>query len=197
MATDVEDRTNGRSIYVVCVDVRSLANVGQIFRVCDAIRVERLYLCGITGYPPVVNDRRPPWVADRAGRAIAKTAIQTVESVTWDYRPSAVDVIRELKDRGAWIAALEPTTESVDYTRVGYRFPVCLVVGHERSGIPDPVLALADVTLGIPMYGHGTSLNVALALGICGYEIVRQRSQQSPGSTNRSMAGPTSGFGMT
>jgi tRNA G18 (ribose-2'-O)-methylase SpoU len=139
-----------------------------------------LYLCGITGYPPVADDPRPPWVADRAGRVIAKTAIQTVRSVPWEYRPSAVAVIRELKDRGAQIAALEPNSESVDYTRVHYQFPVCLVVGHERSGISDPILALADLIVGIPMFGQGTSLNVAMALAICAYEIIRNAAGQLP-----------------
>ena len=154
---------------------------------CDAIRVERLYLCGITGYPPVQDDPRPPWVADRAGRAIAKTAIQTVQAVSWEYRPSAAAVIRELKVRGVRIAALEPTPDSIDYTRVDYNYPVCLVVGHERGGISDQVRELADVTLGIPMYGLGNSLNVALALGICAYEIIRNRLRQPP--FNRSVVG--------
>ena len=181
----------------MCVDVRSLANVGQIFRVCDALRVERLYLCGVTGYPPVANDPRQPWVAERAGRVIDRTAIQTVHAVSWEHRQSATEVLRELKERGVWIAALEPTSESVDYTQVDYRFPVGLVVGHERSGIPRPVLALADITVGIPMYGLGSSLNVALALGICGYEIIRKRSRQAPDSSDRSLVGPTPNFGLT
>jgi 23S rRNA (guanosine2251-2'-O)-methyltransferase len=164
-------------IFVVCDNIRSLANVGLIFRLCDAIRAERLYLCGITGYPPTEGDSRPPWVAERAGRVIAKTAIHTVQFVPWEYRPSAIDVVRELKERGCMVVALEQTTDSVPYTQVEYQFPICLVVGHERAGIEDPILALTDVAVEIPMFGMGNSLNVAMALGICAYEVIRRCSQ--------------------
>ncbi len=159
---------------VVCDNVRSLANVGMIFRVCDAVRVERLYLCGITGYPLVEGDPRPPWVAARAGREIAKTAIHTVGDVPWVYRQNAIGVVRELKERGTQIIALEQTIESVDYAQAGYHFPVCVVIGHERTGVEDPILELADLAVEIPMFGPGHSLNVAMAFGICAYEIVRR-----------------------
>ena len=160
-------------IYVVCDNIRSLMNVGLIFRLCDAALVERLYLCGITGYPPLANDPRPPWVAERAGRVIAKTAIHTVQYVPWEYRPDAVEVIRELKERGTQIIALEQTRRSVSYVCARYRFPLCLVLGHEREGVEHDVLDLADVAVDIPMYGMGNSLNVAMAFGIGVYEMIR------------------------
>jgi tRNA G18 (ribose-2'-O)-methylase SpoU len=151
-----------------------LLNVGSIFRLCDAARVERLYLCGITGYPPTVNDARPPWVSERAGRVIAKTALHTVSSVPWEYRLNASAVVDDLKRRGVQLVALERTTGSVDYRRVDYRFPVALILGHERQGVGPTALDLADVVAEIPMWGHGRSLNVAIAFGICVYEILRR-----------------------
>ena len=160
-------------IYVVCDNIRSLMNVGLIFRLGDAALVERLYLCGITGYPPVQNDSRPPWVSERAGRVIAKTAIHTVQYVPWEYRPDAIELVRELKDKGAQIVVLEQTTQSVNYVRAHYRFPLCLVLGHERAGVESQLLDLADVAVEIPMYGMGNSLNVAMAFGICVYEMIR------------------------
>lgn len=160
-------------ISVVCDNVRSLMNVGLIFRLCDAARIDKLYLCGITGYPPSPGDTRPPWVSERAGRVIAKTAIQTVQYVPWEYRPNALDVIRELKDRGTQIVALEQTRQSVSYLCARYRFPLCLVLGHERQGVENQVLELADLAVDIPMYGMGNSLNVAMAFGICVYELLR------------------------
>ena len=172
-APDQFARRPRHPIYVVCDNIRSLINVGLIFRLCDAALVERLYLCGITGYPPLPNDPRPPWVAERAGRVIAKTAIHTVQYVPWEYRPDAVEVIRELKNRGAQIVALEQTRRSVSYVRARYRFPVCLVLGHEREGVDRDVLEFADVAVDIPMYGMGNSLNVAMAFGICVYEMIR------------------------
>lgn len=160
-------------IYVVCDNIRSLVNVGLIFRLCDAARVEKLFLCGITGYPLAPNDSRPPWVSDRAARQIAKTAIHTVEFVPWEYRESAIAVASELKARGVQIVVLEQTNRSVSYAHVAYRFPVCLVLGHERQGVEDALLDLADHVVEIPMHGMGNSLNVAMALGIVVYEILR------------------------
>ena len=162
-------------MFVVCDNVRSLANVGAIFRVCDAVLVERLYLCGVTGYPGVPNDPRPPWVAERASRVIAKTAIRTHELVPWEYRADAVDVVRELKERDVQIVALERTASSIEYTSLDPQFPICIVLGHERVGVEDTILARADVIADIPMYGRGRSLNVARALGICAYELTRRR----------------------
>ncbi len=160
-------------IFVVCDNIRSLMNVGLIFRLSDAALVRKLYLCGITGYPPVPGDTRPSWIAERAGRVIAKTAIHTVQYVPWEYRPDTVQVIRELKSSGTQIVVLEQTRRSVDYTCAQYRFPLCLVLGHERQGVDDEVLSLADVVVEIPMYGMGNSLNVAMAFGICVYEMIR------------------------
>jgi tRNA G18 (ribose-2'-O)-methylase SpoU len=161
-------------IYVVCDDIRSLLNVGSIFRLCDAARVERLYLCGITGYPPTANDARPPWAAERAGRLIAKTALHTVSYVPWEHNSSGSDVVADLKRRGVQIVALERTTASVDFRQVDYRFPVAVILGHERQGVGTTALDLADVIAEIPMWGEGRSLNVAVAFGIGIYEILRR-----------------------
>ncbi|HUX88217.1 MAG TPA: TrmH family RNA methyltransferase [Chloroflexota bacterium] len=160
-------------ISAVCDNVRSLMNVGLLFRLCDAALVERLYLCGITGYPPIANDSRPPWVSERAGRVIAKTAIHTVEYQPWEYRPSTIELIRELKARGQQIVVLEQTTESISYACAPYHFPLAVVVGHERAGVEDELLELADLVVEIPMYGMGNSLNVAMSFGICVNEMIR------------------------
>ena len=167
-------------LYVVCDNVRSLANVGAIFRLCDATRVEKLYLCGITGHPPYPGDPRPPWVAARAGREIAKVAIHSVGDVPWEYRATAADAVRELNGRGVQIVALEQTPRSVDYRTAPYRFPVCLVLGHEREGVDPALLSLIDFAVEIPMFGRGSSLNVAAAFGICAYAIIGawQKSNQ-------------------
>ena len=157
---------------MACDNVRSLENVGAIFRLCDAARVERLYLCGITGHPSYPGDHRPPWVSERAGRVLAKTAIRTIDQVPWEYRPSTADLVRELKDQGIQIVALEQTARSLDYRTAPYRFPLCVVLGHEREGVADPVLDLIDLAVEIPMYGAGTSLNVAMAFGIWVYEVL-------------------------
>lgn len=163
---------------VVLEDVRSLANVGLIFRICDALRVERLYLCGITGRPadPVPSrDPRPRHVQARAEREITKTAVMAIPFVPWEYHPSALDVVARLSQEGYQIVAVEQAHHSTPYARQGiYRPPVCLIFGHERGGITPPALAAADVCVELPVYGMANSLNVAMACAVVGYEIMRQ-----------------------
>jgi tRNA G18 (ribose-2'-O)-methylase SpoU len=165
-------------ISVILEDVRSLANVGLIFRICDALRVERLYLCGITGRPadPILsNDPRPRHVQDRAEREIAKTAVMAIPYVPWEYQPSALDVVTRLRHASYQIVAVEQAHHSTPYARQGiYRPPVCLIFGHERAGITPSALDAADVCVELPVYGMANSLNVAMACALVGYEIMRQ-----------------------
>jgi tRNA G18 (ribose-2'-O)-methylase SpoU len=163
-------------ISVVLDDVRSLANVGLIFRICDALRVERLYLCGITGHPADPKaDPRPRHVQDRAEREIAKTAVMAIPFVPWEYQPSATDVVQQLRQRGYQIVAAEQAHDSTPYTRAGiYRPPLCLILGHERAGVGPGALRLADLCVELPVYGMANSLNVAMACALVGYEIMRQ-----------------------
>jgi tRNA G18 (ribose-2'-O)-methylase SpoU len=162
-------------ISVVLDDVRSLANVGLIFRLCDALRVERLYLCGITGRPQSADDERPRHVQERAGREITKTAVMAVPFVPWEYKRSASDTVATLKARGYQIVAVEQAHTSVPYSTAGvYEVPVCLIFGHERAGVAPSALRQADLCVEVPVYGMANSLNVAMSLAVVGYEILRQ-----------------------
>jgi 23S rRNA (guanosine2251-2'-O)-methyltransferase len=165
---------------VVLDDVRSLANVGLIFRICDALRVERLYLCGITGYPadPVPGrDPRPRHVQDRAEREIAKTAVMAIPFVPWEYQASASEVVGQLRARGYQIVAVEQAHASTPYTRAGiYRPPLCVMFGHERAGIAPSALESADLCVEVPVFGMANSLNVAMACALVGYEVIRQHN---------------------
>lgn len=162
---------------MVLDDVRSLANVGLIFRICDAVRVEHLYLCGITGHPadPSGADARPRHVQERAEREINKTAVMAIPFVPWDYQPSALDVVERLHGGGYQIVAVEQVHGSVPYTRSGiYQPPLALILGHERAGVTPSALKSADLCVEVPVFGMANSLNVAMALTLVGYEIVRQ-----------------------
>ena len=150
--------------------------MGLIFRLCDALRVERLYLCGITGHPAAENDPRPRHVQDRAEREITKTAVMAIPFVPWEYHDSAATVVRQLKERGYQLVAVEQAHNSVPYWTEGiYRPPLCLVLGHERAGVQPWALSGADLCVEIPVFGMANSLNVAMALGLVGYEIMRQQ----------------------
>jgi tRNA G18 (ribose-2'-O)-methylase SpoU len=157
--------------------VRSLANVGLIFRLCDALRVERLYACGITGHPPRVDDPRSAEVQARARREIDKTAVMAVPYVPWEYRASAVEVASDLRAKGYQVLAVEQAHNSLAFDQPGiYRPPLCLILGHERAGVTPAALSLADVCVEIPVFGMANSLNVAMALAIVGFEIARQHA---------------------
>jgi 23S rRNA (guanosine2251-2'-O)-methyltransferase len=167
-------------ISVVLEDVRSLSNVGLIFRICDALRVERLYLCGITGHPadPTPGrDTRPRHVQDRAERAIAKTAVMATPFVPWEYQSSALEVVQRLRAARYQIVAVEQGHASTPFAQPGiYQPPLCLIFGHERAGVTPSALEAADLCVELPVYGMANSLNVAMACALVGYEIVRQHA---------------------
>ncbi len=162
-------------LYVVLDNVRSLQNVGLVFRLCDALRVKKLFLTGFTGYPPAgENDPRPSNIQEHAYNQIAKTGIKLVPFVDWEYREDIHSVLDQLKREGVQIVALEQTHDASTYTDVLYQFPVALVIGHEREGVNDTVLAKCDQVVEIPMFGIGNSLNLATALAVSGYELVKR-----------------------
>ncbi|MFH1298490.1 MAG: RNA methyltransferase [Patescibacteria group bacterium] len=148
-----------QDIIVVLDNIRSLHNVGAIFRTCDGAGVKKVYLCGMTGTPP--------------RREITKTAIGAEETIDWEYRKSSVRLVRHLKKQGYKIVALEKNKKSKNFHETKYGSPLCLVVGHEINGIKEKILQDADLTVHIPMRGLKESLNVATAFGIAIYEITR------------------------
>lgn len=149
-------------VYALLDNVRSLYNVGAIFRTSDAILLEKLYLCGITGYPP--------------RKEISKTALGAEEVVSWEYADEAVEVLRKLKREGVLIVGVEVDDGAVPYDEADYEFPVCFVFGHEVEGISDEVLELCDLVVEVPMLGRGTSLNVATCYGVIMYEVLKKLS---------------------
>jgi tRNA G18 (ribose-2'-O)-methylase SpoU len=147
-------------IYAILDNIRSLHNVGSIFRTADAVRLEKLSLTGITGQPP--------------RREIDKTALGSVESVPWEYQENPICVIESLKKKGVQILVLEHTRESKPFWEVNYQYPSCLVVGNEVFGIQEKIVELADRAVEIPMYGIKQSLNVTIAFGIVIYQMLFQ-----------------------
>lgn len=141
-------------------NVRSLHNVGSIFRSADAALVEHLYLCGITAKPP--RDE------------IRKTSLGAEETVPWSYSSSAANILVPLKEKGIQIVALEHTDKSIDFRHASYHFPLCVVVGNEYLGIHESLLQFCDLAVEIPMFGIKQSLNVSVAFGVMMYELVRQ-----------------------
>jgi tRNA G18 (ribose-2'-O)-methylase SpoU len=147
-------------LVVVVDNVRSLYNVGSIFRSCDGAMVEKLYLCGFTPFPP--------------RKEISKTALSATESVPWEHVYDICEVLAHLKENGYRIAALEHTTGSLScFDMTAELFPLAVVVGNEISGISESALDLCDIAVEIPMFGVKQSLNVAVATGVICFECVR------------------------
>jgi 23S rRNA (guanosine2251-2'-O)-methyltransferase len=145
---------------VVLENVRSLYNVGAFFRTADAVALEKLYLSGITGYPPQ--------------RMITKTALGAEETVPWEHCRETENKIGELRLANYEIAAIETSAHSIDLFEWQPRFPVCVLFGHETDGLTAGVAALADTHIRIPMLGQKHSLNVASAGAVVLYELLRK-----------------------
>ena len=141
-------------------NIRSLYNVGSIFRTSDGALIRHLYLTGYTPKPPRAE--------------IEKTALGATDTVPWSHFLNPLDAVKEARKGGARICVLEQTTGSVPYYHITPAdFPVCLVVGNELTGISSPIVAAADMALDIPMFGTKHSLNAAVAYGIAIFELVR------------------------
>lgn len=145
-------------IYALAEDIRSMHNVGSIFRTSDGARIERLYLTGFTAQPPRLE--------------IEKTALGATDSVPWTYSRESAPVLQELKTQGVHIVVVEHTDQSVNYFEADYRFPLCLVMGNEVEGVSEEVVKMADLAVEIPMLGIKQSLNVSVAYGIVLYHVL-------------------------
>ncbi len=152
-------------VVVVLDSIRSMNNVGSIFRTCDAFNVSKLYLCGITARPP--------------HKDIAKTALGATESVDWEYVEDVVDAVNRLKAEGFSIFVVEQVDESkmLDQFDFSAYEKVALIVGNEVFGVDDRLLALCDDAIEIPQFGTKHSLNVTIAAGIVIWEATKTHTR--------------------
>ena len=160
-------------LVVVLDDVRSLYNVGSVFRTSDAFRVESISLCGITATPDEVRDEDGTLVRDctlKASQEIHKTALGAEESVAWRYFKTATEAVASLKEEGYEVLAVEQCHGSTmlnDFTpSVGDKKKYAVVLGNEVKGVHQEVVDMCDGCLEIPLYGTKHSLNVSVTAGI-------------------------------
>jgi rRNA methylases len=148
-------------LVVVLDNVRSMNNVGSIFRTADAFAVEKLYLCGITATPP--------------HKEITKTALGATESVDWEHKEDVVELVKELQANGYLVYMIEQTDSSImlDNFTPDVSKKIAIVLGNEVFGVDDRLLPVVDGALEIPQYGTKHSLNVSIAGGIVIWEISR------------------------
>jgi 23S rRNA (guanosine2251-2'-O)-methyltransferase len=140
-------------IIVVLDNVRSMHNVGSVFRTADGFRIEKIYLCGCTPQPP--------------HRDIQKTALGATETVAWEYAATTAEVLLSLKQTGVKIYAVEQVTNSIalqDFNSAAEK--LVIVLGNEVDGVSEAALALCDGAIEIPQLGTKHSLNISVAAGI-------------------------------
>lgn len=151
-------------VIVILDDVRSMHNVGSVFRTCDAFAIEAVYLCGYTPTPP--------------HRDIHKTALGATETVKWEHFAQATDAVLTAKEAGYKMYAVEQAHNSTSLGQFNWQGDkLALVFGNEVTGVSDAVLQLADGCIEIPQWGSKHSLNISVSAGVVLWEIVKSKGR--------------------
>jgi 23S rRNA (guanosine2251-2'-O)-methyltransferase len=152
-------------VYIVLDNVMDTYNIGSVFRLADAVAAEKVILCGETETPPHTR--------------IKKASINTTEWVSWEYFPTAVEAINDLrlKIKDLRVIAVEQDAKSIPYDKTDYSFPIALIVGHESTGVSKEVLDICGQIVEIPMWGVNKSLNVMVSLGIVLFKVMEKINQ--------------------
>lgn len=148
-------------VVVVLDNVRSLNNIGSVFRSSDAFLIDRILLCGITAQPP--------------HKDIHKTALGATESVDWQYYPETADAVKWLKKEGYSVVAVEQTVESIPLETFpfGKNKKYAFIFGHEIRGVQQEIVDLSDMSLDIPQFGTKHSLNISVCVGMVLWEAFK------------------------
>ncbi len=149
-------------LIIVLDNIRSLNNIGSVFRTADAFLIEAVYLCGITAQPP--------------HREIQKTALGATETVNWKYFNSTIDALKELKINHFKIAAIEQTEDSEmlnDFT-LSKNEKLAVIFGNEVKGVEQEVIDISDTVIEIPQYGTKHSLNISVSCGVVIWDLFQK-----------------------
>ena len=153
-----------KQIYLILHNIRSVHNVGSIFRTADACDVKKIYLTGLT-----------PATVDKFGRErkdLSKVALGAEKNISWERCQSASSVIKKLKKEGFLIVSLEQSPSSTDYKKIKIKERSVFIVGNEVEGLPESILKMSDLIAEIPMQGKKESLNVSVATGILLFRVL-------------------------
>ncbi|MBU2947612.1 RNA methyltransferase [Zobellia uliginosa] len=146
-------------IVVVLDNIRSLNNIGSVFRTSDAFLIEKIYLCGITAQPP--------------HKDIRKTALGATESVAWEYKENTVDLVKTLVGEGYTVLSIEQAENAIMLNKlqveVGKKY--ALVFGNEVKGVSQEVVDASDNVVEIPQYGTKHSLNISVSAGVVVWDL--------------------------
>ena len=162
----VEEYKKELKIHLVVVldNIRSMNNIGSVFRTGDAFKIEEIILCGITAIPP--------------NKEIHKTALGSTESVSWRYLEETSDAILELRNKGYMIIAVEQAEESISLFNLELRKneKYAVIFGHEVKGVQQEIVNSSDLVTEIPQFGTKHSLNISVCAGIVIWEFFKKLS---------------------
>ncbi len=147
-------------IYIMLEDIRSVYNVGSIFRTADGLGASKIYLAGYTAFPPRDD--------------LSKTALGADKTVPWVHFDNPLEALEDLNKNDITPIIIEQTVNSTSIYDFEFNFPVCFILGNEVNGVSEQLLKNVSLQLEIPMKGIKQSLNVSVAAGIVGFEIARQ-----------------------
>ena len=150
-------------ISILIENIRSVHNVGSIFRSADGFGAEKIYLTGYTAHPPRED--------------LHKTALGAEDAVPWEYFENPMDAVKKIKKKGMSLILIEQTKQSQSIYEIEWKFPLCFIVGNEVSGVSEELSSLSDIQVELPMRGVKQSLNVSVAVGVAGYEFSRYHIQ--------------------
>ncbi len=161
LSIDAFKRVDKIPLIVILDNIRSMNNIGSVFRTSDAFRVEKIILCGITACPP--------------NPEIHKTALGATETVDWAYSKDTIEVVKELQEQGYYVYAVEQAENSVSLEGLqsNNAEKVAVVFGHEVKGVQQAVVDASDAVLEIPQFGTKHSLNISVCAGIVIWEFAR------------------------
>lgn len=153
-------------VIILLDDVRSMNNVGAVFRTADAFLIEAIYLCGFTPVPP--------------HREIQKTALGATETVTWKHADSALEALKQLKSEGWKIYSIEQAEKSISLSDFipGENEKLALIFGNEVEGVRQELVNESDGVIEIPQYGMKHSLNISVSAGIVVWDILSKFSKR-------------------
>lgn len=156
------------SLIVILDNIRSLNNIGSVFRTADAFLIEKIYLCGITAQPP--------------HKDIHKTALGATETVDWEYAENTLDVVQRLKSDKVIVLAIEQAEQAVmlDSFSPNPSQKYAVVFGNEVKGVAQEVVDAADTVIEIPQYGTKHSLNIAVSAGVVVWDLFSKMKALQP-----------------
>jgi len=152
-------RAEKSPIVIILDNIRSLNNIGSVFRTSDAFLIRKIYLCGITATPP--------------HKDIQKTALGATESVNWEYRKNTLDLVKDLQQEGVKVIAIEQAEDAVLLNELEVKAgeTYAVIFGNEVKGVQQDVVSACDTVVEIPQYGTKHSLNIAVSVGVVIWDL--------------------------